>query len=111
MTFQELLSEIRDLGCEEERSAEAEYLEIVVSKDKIQCYEAALNAFFGPPFKPAGQSPSQEANLYANPYGGIQQGQTMYLKKSEDSVTTLAFLWPWGNGTLVTLKVFRKKPS
>ncbi|HOW58453.1 MAG TPA: hypothetical protein PLO78_01860 [Candidatus Omnitrophota bacterium] len=108
MTFQELLQAIKSFKNEENRAFTDDYLEVVIAKSKIQQYQTVLETFFGLPLKPEGQAPSPEANLHAKAYGGIHDNQTMYLRK-DNGTTALAFLWPWGNGSLVTLKVFSEK--
>lgn len=110
MTFQELLSGIRNLKSEEERSCTDHSLEVVVSLEKIRQYQELLDAFFGPPFKSEGQMPSIKASLCSQHYGGIRRNQTMYYLKDKDSAA-LAFLWPWGNGSRITIKIFHEKPK
>lgn len=110
MTYQEVLAGIKKFNIQEERSFSEELVEVVLSADAVPRVQAFLELFFGPPLKPAGDSPSPEANLLAKPYGGIRDNQIMYLKR-EAGITRLAFFWPWGNGALVTLKIFTETSS
>ena len=107
MTFEEFLNRVKEIPCHEKRAFEADYVELVVSKVVLDPVNVLLESYFGKPFKPAGSQPSAEANGFAKPYGGINVDQTLFARKAADH-TELAFLWPWGNGTHVTLKLFFK---
>jgi hypothetical protein len=65
-----------------------------------------LNAFFGLPLKPANQNPSGDAKKVTKDVGGIRKEQTLYYMK-KDSLQYWALLWPWSNGTSVTLRLFQ----
>ena len=104
MSFPELLSNLRKQELQELRAHTDDYFEAVVSMSTLVTVEDVLMSHFGVPVKPAGVSASGEANRYSKPYGGIRKQQTMYYK-AKDNGHECAFLWPWGCGTLVTLKV------
>ncbi len=110
MTFSGLLAEIQKLRREEQRSLTEDYMEIVVSKDGLDPLNKVLAGYFGPPLKPEGSAPSGEANRHAKPYGGIRKDQTLYFKKAE-GYSEYAFLWPWGSGTRITIKILRSKSA
>jgi hypothetical protein len=105
-TFDQLLLEVSKIECQERRRQTESYLEVVVAAAEIEALLALLQAYFGAPLKPKGQKPSQEASAYAEPYGGIYEGQTLYCS-DKGTGPELAFIWPWGCGTLSTVKVIR----
>lgn len=107
MTFREALEKIKKLKCEEKRTQTEEYLEVVVPKETLPELHKVLTDYFGAPFKPEGQYASAEADRYSKPYGGIQKNQMLYFRKG-DQGNELALLWPWGNGTLITVKVIQE---
>ena len=110
MTFHELLAGIQKLSCEEQRSLTEDYMEIVISKEALGPLSQLLSSCFGPPLKPEGHAPSGEANRHANPYGGIRKDQTMYFRQAE-GYSEYAFLWPWGSGTRITIKILRSRSA
>ncbi|MFA7255860.1 MAG: hypothetical protein WC133_07215 [Candidatus Omnitrophota bacterium] len=110
MTFQEFLTQIQTLRIEESRAQTEDYFEAVISKEGLDPLHKILTAYFGPPIKPEGHSPSGEANRRAKPYGGIRKDQTMYFRRNGDQCEC-ALLWPWGSGTRITIKVTQSKSS
>jgi len=106
MTFENLLEQIQSIPCEEKRTREENYCEVVFSKPNMSQVNAVLEACFGPPLKSEGKTPTPEAAQYSKPYGGVQGNQVLYHRKS-DNRDEIAMLWPWGNGTSVTLKMIR----
>ena len=110
MSFQKLLAAIQMLKLVEKRTEAADYLEVVVERDHLKPLSEALAAYFGVPLKPEGLAPSGKANQLAQAYGGIRADQTMYYRQSPEH-DEFAFLWPWGNGVRVTLKIIQSPPS
>lgn len=110
MTFQEFLNQIQTLRIEESRAQTEDYFEAVISKEGLDSLHKILIAYFGPPIKPEGHSPSGEANRRAKPYGGIRKDQTMYFRRDGDQCEC-ALLWPWGSGARITIKVTQSKSS
>ncbi len=104
--FDQLLSEVGKIECRERRRQTESYLEVVVAASEIETLLDLLEAYFGAPLKPKGQKPSQEASAYAEPYGGIYDGQTLYCS-DKGTGPELALIWPWGCGTFSTVKVIR----
>ncbi len=105
MTWDEMASAVKQAKLIEMRGQKDKYLEVVVAVDDLAPVTDLFNVYFGAPFKAIGQRPSSEADVYANPFGGVQTGQMLYIKKVENVVEG-ALLWPWGNGTSVTVKIF-----
>ena len=108
MTFQELLGEAKKLDCVETRAQLEHYFEIVVAKDALAPAEALLCAYFGAPRKPRDVAPTAEIAAQTRAYGGIQINQTMYHRAGCDG-GEFAFLWPWGNGLSITVKIMTEK--
>ncbi len=107
MTFSEMIEAVKKNPCEEKRAQDDNYLEVVVKKPDLKAFSSVLQDYFGPPFKPEGKSPSAEAERVAQPYGGVRGNQTMYFRRTDEG-TEVALLWPWGCGTLLTLKIIRR---
>lgn len=107
MTFEELRTKVKTLKCEEFRVEDSDYIEVVVAKTELAAMLTVLDSCFGPPLKPVGEDPSDEANRYAEPHGGVRDNQTLYYRKNEKG-HELALLWPWGSGLSVTVKMIRE---
>ncbi len=107
MTFEDLLGEVKKIELHEVRTQQANYLEVVVAKKNMDALLTVFESYFGVPLKPEGQQVSQEASQHSQPYGGVQSNQTLYFQKNEAG-STLALLWPWGSGVLITVKIAQK---
>ena len=101
---EELVTAVKQIRLQELRDASETYFEAVVNKAELPELEKVCEALMGAPFKHAGASSGWDASRISKPYGGIRAEQTMYLHR-DPSGDTIAFLWPWGCGTKVTLKV------
>lgn len=110
MTFRDFLAALQTLKIEELRTQSEEYFEAVIAKTDVEPLHKMLAAYFGPPLKPEGQTPSGDANRHAKPHGGIRKDQTMYFRQDED-YAEFALLWPWGNGIRITVKIIQSKSS
>lgn len=108
MIFKEFLAKIQAIKIEESRAQTEEYFEGVISKDGLDAWHKTLTAYFGPPLKPEGRSPSGEATRHAKSHGGIRKDQTMYFRQDGDH-SECALLWPWGGGARITIKVIQSK--
>lgn len=106
MRYDLLLDELRKAPCQELRSNDEEYFELVVKVSDLPKVNQVLETFFGKPVKPAGTKPSSDDKKMTNEYGGIRDDQTLYHLAAEE-LYYYSFLWPWANGQLVTVKVFR----
>lgn len=109
MSFEEMITELKKVKCQEQRGEYPDYLEIVVGTTDLSGLVGPLETYFGAPLKPEGKLPNLTAMMRAKPYGGVRQNQTMYYRK-EDAFTAVALFWPWGSGEMVTVKVLREKP-
>jgi hypothetical protein len=106
MRYDLFLAELRKAPCQELRSDDEEYFELVVKVSDLPKVNQVLETFFGKPVKPAGAKPSSDDKKMANEYGGIRDDQTLYYLASEE-LYYYSFIWPWANGQSVTVKVFR----
>ncbi len=106
MRYDLLLAELRKAPCQELRSDDEEYFELVVKTTDLPKVNQILETFFGKAVKPAGAKPSADDKKMANEYGGIRDDQTLYYLAAEE-LYYYSFIWPWANGQSVTVKVFR----
>lgn len=106
MRYDLFLEELKKVPCQELRSAEAEYFELVVRAGDLPKVNQVLETFFGKPMKPAGDTPSSEVKKLAQEYGGIREDQTLYYMAAEE-LYYYSLIWPWANGQSVTVKVIR----
>jgi hypothetical protein len=87
------------------RGQKDRYLEVVMAMADLPPVTDLFQAYFGDPLKPQGKRPSEEAQAYAAPFGGVQSGQILYARRIDENVHG-ALLWPWGDGVSVTVKIF-----
>ncbi|MCG3176772.1 MAG: hypothetical protein MOGMAGMI_01736 [Candidatus Omnitrophica bacterium] len=106
MTWEELIAAVRQLPFEEKRQDAEDYFEAVAVASSVAELGRTLEGFFGPPFKPAGQKSSRDADRYSDRYGGVMQNQVLYYKERE-GLSNCAMLWPWSDGQRVTVKIGR----
>lgn len=104
MTFAALVEAVKKVRLQELRASSDNYFEVVVKKADLPEIEVLFSSHFGTPFKPAGVSSSKDAHRISEPFGGIRPNQTMYLRRDKEG-DSIAFFWPWGCGTQVTVKV------
>ena len=108
--FPGLVAQLKQLPYQEFRKEENGYIEFVLAvKDLLQLYPL-LELFFGPPFKPAGIVPSEEAVQRTSYYGGIEKQQTLYYME-EGGLSSCAMIWPWKDDIRVTVKVAQGRVS
>ncbi len=107
MTFEELIKEVKKVEFHEVRAQQPNYMEVVVAKKNMDSLLSVFEKYFGVPLKPEGKQPSAEASEHTQAYGGIHSNQTLYFQKN-DAGSTLALLWPWGSGVLITVKIVQK---
>ncbi len=106
MNYNEFLKQINELRFEELREDRPEYMEFVIGTNHLNHLNSILESYYGAACSSPGKRPSQTAKKLADPYGGINKGQTLYhLDKGE--VFYCALLWPWGNGQATTVKIYQ----
>ena len=106
MTFEELKDTVKKVPCQEIRAQADHYLEVVVAKANFAALHTVLQTYFGPPLKPQGVAPTGDSDRYAGRYGGVRSEQILYVRPKEKGAD-VALLWPWGGGSVVTLKLIR----
>ena len=106
MSFEELVQRLLAIPYDEERKNHPGSFEYVLSTRHLNHLYPILEEYFGKPFKPAGKPPTREAEEYARSYGGIQKNQTLYFFK-RDGMENRGMIWPWNDGTRVTVKVIQ----
>jgi len=104
MKLQDITSKYQELNIYEERNRSDDYEELVFYKKEIDEWERIFTDMLGPAKKPAGSKPTKEDKKITEDHGGIQQGQTLFMKELEDA-TILAMFWPWSDNTYCTLRV------
>ena len=102
--LQEIISEVKKLRYEEVRNDSSRLFEFVIRADRTSELCSVLERHFGPPWKPAGENPTQEMNERVLIYGGVRKDQTLYYSK-QNNASNYAMLWPWANGILITVKI------
>lgn len=107
MTFEELLTAVKTMKCNEKRADEKDYCEVVMAKAQMPAMIETLQTYFGNPLKPEGENPSADAKRYADSHGGIHSNQTLYHRQNGGG-SEMALLWPWGSGQAVTVKIVRQ---
>ena len=105
MTWDEMACAVKKAKLIEMRGQKDRYLEVVVAVADLAPVTDLFKAYFGVPFKSMGERSFPEADAYAGPFGGVQTGQMLYIRKIESFVQG-ALLWPWGDGASVTVKIF-----
>ena len=107
MQFSELKAQVKGIGLGELRADEDNYLEVVVTKDKLEGICRILESFLGPPVWPPEIKLSSQIEDAIRGFGGISVGQTLYYC-NEGSDTVFCMLWPWGDRNHITLKIVKK---
>ena len=108
MNYNVFLEQIKELEFEELREDQSEYMEFVIGTNHWNRLSSILENYYGAAYASLDKKPSMQAKKYADPYGGVKKGQTLYyLDKGE--VFHCALLWPWGNGNATTVKIFQGK--
>ncbi len=106
MTLKEFTQRIAGLKVHQVREESDDYQERVIFSADIKQWSTVLEEVLGPPAKPAGVDPTGNDLVLCQIYGSIMKNQTLYRKAFGDG-TILAMLWPWQDGTHITLKVGR----
>ena len=106
MKFSDLVQMVRFTPPEEIRLDVDNRFECVLKNEQLKTLSPKLEEFFGPPKKPAGASAKGDTVDLASDYGGILKNQTLYYV-SKDGFSNIGMIWPWTDGKLTTVKIFR----
>jgi hypothetical protein len=104
MQFEELKKDIRDFGIKTIRTDDDNYFEAVVVKERLGQLIQRLESVFGSPAWPCEKELSGKTSEIIENFGGIRDGQTLYLRQEKDFYI-FAMLWPWSDGVNITLKI------
>ena len=104
MTFDDILSQAKDLGIHERRSQSDEYCELVFFSKDLEAWYRILSSAFGEARKPPGHEPTESDLDLTHDTGGIRINQTLFEKDFEKK-TIIAKIWPWDDGEHLTLKM------
>lgn len=106
MNYPDFVKEVRRVKHDHVRADTETYTEIVIPRDSLPAMITVMDRFFGSAAKPEGQKPSPEQVHLTARHGGIRPDQILYVRAGgEDGA--MAMFWPWGNGLLITVKIFR----
>lgn len=106
MTYSDFLKEVRRVKNDHIRSDTDAFTEVVIPRASLTDMMKVMDRFFGAAAKPEGQKPSPEQVHLTARHGGIRPDQILYVRAGgEDGA--LAMFWPWSNGLLITVKIFR----
>ncbi len=106
MNYNDFLKQIKELGFEELREDQPEYMEFVIGTNHLNRMSSILESYYGAAYASPEKKPSRQAKKYADPYGGIKKGQTLYYS-DKGEVFHCALLWPWGDGKAITVKIYQ----
>lgn len=107
MQFDELRKELKNIVFITVREESDDYFEGVVSKGELAHLSLILGKFFGARVWPSEHKLSEEIENFIGEFGGIMSSQTLYFHK-EANETAFAMLWPWSDGTRITLKIGKR---
>ena len=101
--FNDLKTELKALGFDTLRSEREDYLELVVTRDKIGALNIKLESILGPAIWPTQRRLDAIIEEKLKNFGGIMAGQALYYKKQEEEIL-FVMLWPWKDGQHTTIK-------
>ena len=100
----DIIARCKELTIYEKRTLTDEYCEIVFYTKDSMAWERVLIDSLGAAVKPSKVKPTKEHTRLTEQYGGIHNDQTLF-RKEAGGITVIAMLWPWQNGTCITLKL------
>lgn len=107
MDFNAFKNEVKTIAFEQVRLDTDTYLEAVILNKHMAALSALLDKFLGVPIYPSPPDLPQQVQDAIKSYGGIGQGQMLYLKADgQDAI--FAMLWPWQDKVRTTLKLVYK---
>lgn len=104
MDFNLLKNEIKGIAFEEIRSDTGTYLEAVILNKNMDRLVFSLKQHLGAPVFPSDAALSTQAEDVIKSFGGINNGQTLYLKV-DGQEAIFAMFWPWQDKAHTTLKL------
>ena len=107
MEFYELKTHLHKFVFTEVRADEEDFFEAVISKSELVKLTPVLESLLGQPVVPESKNLSAQLQATIKELGGVMGGQSLYVLSQADT-SFFAMLWPWSNGSLITLKVSKK---
>jgi len=104
MKLSDIYLQLDSLEIFDRRYLKEDYLECVFFKENFEKWDNLLTELLGPVANPFDADPSKEHLEISKAFGGVRKGQALYQKDFGD-YTIIAMLWPWQNGTHITLKM------
>jgi len=104
MQFDQLRTEVKGIDFDAVRRDDDHYFEGVIVRDGLAGLAVRLERYLGHPIWPSQSMLSEPVREIISPYGGIREGQELYLL-SEENASVFAMLWPWGDGVHITLRL------
>jgi hypothetical protein len=104
MPFDQLRTEVKGIDFDAIRRDEDHYFEGVIVRDRLAGLTLRLERYLGHPVWPSKSMLSEQVRELLSPYGGIREGQGLYLF-NEENCSVFAMLWPWGDGVHITLRL------
>jgi hypothetical protein len=106
MHFNQVKEEIKRVGFKDTDTDCDNLFEGIVQRTKVEKMTRKLEDIFGAPAWPSKNRLSFQMETLIKQYGGIMQGQTLYLT-SKDNEVVFAMLWPWKDGEHTTVKLIQ----
>lgn len=106
MEFSDVKAEIKRIGFKDTDTDCDNLFEGIIGKEKVGRVTRKLEDFFGEPAWPSKNRLSLQMEKLIKQYGGIMQGQTLYLTSKESEVV-FAMVWPWKDGEHTTVKLIQ----
>ncbi|MGE5308262.1 MAG: hypothetical protein ACM3OC_04190 [Deltaproteobacteria bacterium] len=107
MRFNEVKEEIKRVGFKDMDIDSDNLFEGILKKEKITTVTRTLENFFGQPAWPSKNKLSMQMEKLIAQYGGIMQGQTLYLDSKDRKEVVFCMLWPWKDGEHTTVKLIQ----
>jgi len=104
--FNELKEEVKAVGFDTLRTEREDYLELVVTIDKLGALHIKLESLLGPAIWPSQRRLEAILEEGLKGFGGIMPGQALYYKRQQQEIF-FVMLWPWKDGQHTTIKVIK----
>lgn len=106
MQFNEVKEEIKRVGFKDTDTDCDNLFEGIIHTNKVDRVNQKLQDLFGQPAWPSKNRLSLKMENLIKQYGGIMQGQTLYLNNMKNEVV-FAMIWPWKDGVHTTVKLIQ----
>ncbi len=107
MSLIEIAERLKKLKIKEERFVSENYIEMVFLTSEKKAWMAVLEEILGKPAKAEQKTPSREDLILTEKMGGVRKDQILFHKAFPENLIW-AMLWPWQDGTHITLKMGHK---